>query len=81
VESNHSAFRKIGREKVEVLFTAAVGVVAIDPKEADGAIPSGSNIAGEGTADFNILFDPPDLREARNSLKVGSSYPGGTGPR
>jgi hypothetical protein len=32
-------------------------MVAIDPKEADGAIPSGSNIAGEGTADFNILLD------------------------
>ncbi len=47
----------MGREEIEVFLATAVGMIAVDPEQADGTVPPAGRIAGEGAADFDVFFD------------------------
>ncbi len=53
VESNNGAVDEERREEVEIELCAPVGVVAVDPEEADGAIPADCYFARVGAMSFH----------------------------
>lgn len=57
VESYDGSGLEKAREAVEVSFCACVGVIAIDPQEADGALPVPGDVGGESAMNFNVLLD------------------------
>ena len=57
VKCHHSSWDQVTREAVEVQLCAAIGMISIDPQQADGRIPTCHQVAGKGTAHIDEIGD------------------------
>lgn len=65
VESDDTVRRHIRGKAVEVCLCALIGMVAVDPEKADGAIPSGRNRTRKSTMGLNVIGNPGSLKVAQ----------------
>src|SRR2546421_8929434 len=56
VQGHDSAIRQVPTKQLEILSGAVIGMVAVDPEEADGAVPAGRQVARKRAMDFDHLL-------------------------
>jgi len=56
MDRHDGAICEMRNEEIEVEFGSEVGVIAVDPEKANGAIPALGDLFGSGAMNFNILF-------------------------
>ena len=73
VEGDDGAFDEEGGEEVEIEFCALVGVVAVDPEEADGTVPADGYFAGGGAVGFDAGVESGGLDGGLEVVEGGAA--------
>jgi hypothetical protein len=73
MKGHHAPRREVRRKTIEIRLGALVGMVAINPQDANGAIPGGRDVGGVGA----MRLDPAGKTSGANEfekIRVGGSF-------